>query len=125
MVIFKHKGNFKRTDKFLKRVAVDDYIRVFEKYGREGVATLASVTPKDTGKTGQSWRYDINHTKKGITLTWSNTNTSDGVPVVILLEYGHATRSGGFVQGQKFINPAMKPLLDKMIPELWKEVRRL
>ena len=93
-----------------------------EKYGEEGVAALQSSTPKRTGLTANSWRYEIVEDDNSISIIWNNDNLHDGVPVAVLLEYGHATKNGGFVQGIDYINPVMKPIFEKIANEAWKEV---
>jgi len=119
---FKHRGNFKKTESFLKSMSKNDPVSILSKYGREGVAMLASATPVDTGKTASSWGYEI--TKKGDqwTLAWTNSNIAGGVPVAILLQYGHATRNGGYVRGVDYINPAVRPIFQRIADEAWKEV---
>lgn len=96
-----------------------------DKYGREGVAALASATPVDTGLTAHSWKYEIQQKKDSVTISFSNTNIQNGVPIAIILQYGHATRNGGWVQGRDYINPAIQPIFDKIANEAWKEVTKL
>ena len=96
-----------------------------DKYGREGVAALASATPVDTGLTASSWRYEIQHRNDSVSIAFYNDNIQNGVPIAIILQYGHGTRNGGYVQGRDYINPAIKPIFDKITEDAWKEVTRL
>ena len=125
MISFKHSGSFNKTDKFFKRVLFSDYLHIFNKYGVLGVNALSSVTPLDTGNTANSWGYKIKRSNKGISITWTNSNIVDGIPVVILLQYGHVGKNGGYIQGLDFINPIMKPIFNKIIDDIWKEVTLL
>lgn len=125
MIVVKHKGDFEKTTKFLNGVKKADFKSILSSYGRMGVDALSRATPVDTGLTSQSWSYDIYVTRKGFSITWSNSNVNDGVPIAIVLQYGHATRSGGFVQGRDYINPAIKPVMDDIAENLWKEVTKL
>lgn len=121
MISFKHRGSFKNTEHILNKKK--NYSQIFHKYGRLGVQALSQATPVDTGETSRSWKYDIVESKGYTKLIWSNTNlTTNGIPVAILLQYGHATRSGSYIQGQDFINPALKHIFDELANELWKEV---
>lgn len=122
MITFTHKGNFNKTDRFFKSVSKSNYFSVLERYGREGVATLASVTPVDSGLTASSWQYNIHQTLKGLTISWTNAHVVAGVPIAIILQYGHGTRNGGWVQGRDYINPVIQPIFDKIANEIWKGV---
>ena len=96
-----------------------------DKYGREGVAALASATPVDTGLTANSWQYKIEQKKGSVSISFYNTNIQNGVPIAVILQYGHATRNGGWVQGRDYINPAIQPIFDKIANEAWREVTKL
>lgn len=122
MISFKQKGDFKNMDKFLNRNR--NFIGILEKYAVEGMNALKNATPIDSGKTANSWTYSIKYNKKSISIVWSNTNVVNGVPVAILIQYGHATATGQYVQGTDFINPSMKPIFEKMSDELWKMVKK-
>lgn len=119
-----HHGDFKNTERFLKRVSRRQQLGWVDAYGIRGVDALSNATPKDTRETSKRWRYEIKEERGRITITWLNDNEDNGVPIVILIQYGHATRNGGFVQGRDFINPAMQPLFDQMTDEIWKRVTR-
>lgn len=122
MITFKHSGNFNKTDKFLKHNFMSDYLRVLDKYGKEGVNALVSATPIDSGETAKSWKYKITQSSRGAKIVWTNSHVVDGVPIAILIQYGHGTRNGGYIQGRDFINPAIRPVFDKITNELWKGV---
>lgn len=127
---FVHKGNFNHMEKFLtKSLKLKFLVRpILEKYGRKGVEALKMATPKDSGKTAESWTYEIVEENGKYSIVWSNTNTiSNGkyqVNVAILLQYGHATKNGGFVQGIDFVNPAIASVFQQMADEAWKEVAK-
>lgn len=124
-ISMKSTGNFKKTIKFLNFVSGGKYIEdVLRKYGDKGIEALSHNTPKDTGKTANSWYYEIEHDSNHCQIAWFNSEMAGGVPLVILIQYGHATKSGGFVQGIDFINPVMKPIFDKIADEIWREVVR-
>lgn len=127
MISFKHSGDFKNTDNFLKRLTnTDDKIRrVLSRYGNQGVAALASATPIDSGLTASSWGYEIVSSGKKHTIYWTNSNLVNGIPVAVLIQYGHATGNGGYVQGQDFINPILKPIFEKIANDAWREVTNL
>lgn len=124
MITIKTRGGFKKTRKLLKKMEEIDYINLLEKYAIQGVEALSTSTPVDTGKTAASWTYDIRKTKYGLAIVWSNTNVVSGVPIAIILQYGHATRNGGYVEGIDYINPAIKPIFEKLANEAWEEVAR-
>lgn len=124
-ITFSHKGSFSKTMKFLNGVRRKNYLNVLNKYGQLGVLALMVNTPVDTGKTALSWNYEIeeDESKDLITLRFYNTNVvDDWANVAILLQYGHATRTGGWVEGIDYINPALKPVFDKFADEMWMEV---
>jgi len=124
MIKINHKGSFKNTENFLKKNITTKQLLILEKYAQEGVEALASATPVDTGETASSWGYQIIFTNKGIKLTFTNSNIVNGVPIAIILQYGHATRHGGYVEGIDYINPALKPIFDKISKSLWEEVTK-
>ena len=125
MISFRQKGDFSKTMQFLVKAKKGVKLSDLDKYGREGVAALASATPVDTGLTASSWRYEIQHGNDSVSITFYNDNIQNGVPIAIILQYGHGTRNGGYVQGRDYINPAIKPIFDKITEDAWKEVTRL
>lgn len=124
MISFKHKGNFKMTEKFLTNASKFEISRIMKKYAQEGVRELSSATPVDTGETASSWNYTVKISKGSASITWTNSKMAGGTPLVILLQYGHGTRNGGYVQGRDFINPAIRPIVDKIADEAWREVTK-
>ena len=125
MVRITHKGNFNNTERFFKGVPKINYKRILEKYAKEGVKALASATPVDSGVTADCWDYELKVGQGFYSISWTNTNVVDGVPIAIILQYGHGTGTGGYVQGRDYINPAIKPIFDKISESLWQEVSRL
>ena len=123
IIVFKQKGNFRKTRKFLKRCSNLQLDDLLDQYGKEGVEALARATPKDTGKTAASWSYTVHKSDEQITITWSNSNIVDGVPIAVILQYGHGTRNGGYVEGVDYINPAMRPIFERIAQRAWGEVR--
>lgn len=121
-ISFISKGSFDHTESFLKAMTNQNVRAVLEAYGQKGVVALSSATPVDTGLAAQSWTYEITQKGKSFTIAWKNTDIENGFPVVIMLQHGHGTGSGGYVQGRDFINPVLRPLFDQMSDELWKEV---
>lgn len=122
MVVIKHRGNFNNTERFLNDAKKINFKSLLAPYGEQGVRALASATPTDSGLTASSWGYEIEINKGSVSLIWTNSNIVNGVPIAILIQYGHATRSGGFVQGRDYINPALRPLFDKISEEIRREV---
>ena len=123
-IVVKHTGNFSKTEKFLRRASNLDYRSILEKYAQEGVAALAAATPVDTGLTASSWDYEIRVSRGRYSIEWTNSHIVDGVPIAIILQYGHGTRNGGWVEGRDYINPAIQPIFDKIANELWREVTK-
>lgn len=127
-VNFEHKGNFNKLEKFLvKSLHITPLVKpILEKYGKLGVEALKEATPKDTGKTADSWTYKvIKNEDNKYEIVWSNTNVVDGwANIAILLQYGHATRNGGFVKGTDYINPAIEKVFQGMANEAWEEVKQ-
>ena len=125
MISFRQKGDFSKTKRYFERVKAAARLSILDKYGREGVAALASATPTETGKTASSWFYEISHDKGSATITFSNSNINKGVPIAIILQYGHGTGTGGWVEGRDYINPTIQPILDKIANEAGKEVTKV
>ena len=124
MITFRHKGDFSKLTKFLERAKQTVRIGDLNKYGRAGVAALMSATPVDTGLTASSWYYDIENKNGSVTITFNNSNIQNGVPIAIVLQYGHGTRNGGWVQGRDYINPAIQPIFDEIAEKAWREVTK-
>ena len=125
MIKFRQKGDFSNLTRFLERAKNLVHISDLDRYGREGVAALASATPVDTGKTAASWYYDIKINKESASITFNNSNIQNGVPIAIILQYGHGTRNGGWVEGRDYINPAIQPIFDQIVDDAWREVNKL
>lgn len=124
MIELQHKGDFSKTEKFLKSVPMTkrEYMSVLNHYGQIGVQALSAATPVKTGKTASSWSYQIEESTDQITITWKNTNVQRGINIAIILQYGHATRNGGFVEGIDYINPALKSVFADMANKAWEVV---
>lgn len=125
MITFRQKGDFSKTERYLELLKKSVRAEILDKYGREGVNALSSATPVDSGLTAASWYYKIEDTKDSISIQFLNSNQNDGVPIAIILQYGHGTGTGGWVQGRDYINPALRPIFDKLSEEVWKEVSNL
>lgn len=125
MISFRQKGDFSKLSRYFEKAREAAKIGVLDKYGREGVAALAAATPKDTGKTAASWTYEIERQNGSVALVFKNTNVNKGVNIAVILQNGHGTGTGGWVQGIDYINPALRPIFDKIANEAWKEVTSL
>lgn len=121
----KQRGNFNKTERFLRNAGNFDPLPILNRYGRDGVAALALATPEDSGQTARSWEYEIVKDSGSYRIEWFNTNIVDGVKIAVLLQYGHATRNGGWVEGQDYINPALKPIFEKIANDAWREVTKI
>ena len=122
MITFKYKGDFSHTEAFFAKSKKANVRAILDKYGRLGVAMLTAATPVETGKTACSWVYEVENTKDGWSIYWSNTNVVNHVNIALILQYGHGTGTGGYVQGRDYINPALQPVFDKMTEEILREV---
>lgn len=125
MISFRHKGDFSKVTRYLERVKEAAHIGILDRYGREGVAALMSATPVDTGTTANSWYYTIERKNGSSSIIFHNSNVEDGVLIAVIIQYGHGTRTGGWVQGRDYINPAIQPIFDKIATEAWREVTKL
>ena len=125
MISFRQKGDFSKLTSFLEKAKESVKIGDLDKYGREGVAALSSATPIDSGKTANSWSYEITNKDGSATITFKNSNIQNGVPIAIILQYGHGTRNGGWVQGRDYINPAIQPIFDEIVNNAWRAVTKL
>lgn len=122
LITFVQKGNFANTYNFLNRASFRNHMDVFHRYGEEGVRALSSYTPKRTGKTASSWNYKVVQKNGSTSIEWDNTNVIKGVKIAVILQYGHGTRHGGYVGGIDYINPALRPVFEKMANEIWNEI---
>lgn len=122
MITFEHKGDFRSTDRFLKRMAKFDFAMTLRSVAQKGVQALAAATPVASGLTANSWGYEIKRSRSSFQIIWTNSNIVDGRPIAILLQYGHGTGTGGYVRGRDYINPAMRPIFDQILADLWTEV---
>lgn len=125
MISFKSRGDFKKTEKFLKRSLGIDYKSILDKYGKLGVESLASHTPKDTGLLASSWRYYIEKKDGYYAIVWCNDDIENGENIALIVQYGHGTRSGTWVEGRDYINPSLRPIFDELAKAAWKEVTKL
>ena len=125
MISFRQKGNFSKLTGFLEKAKESVKIGDLDKYGREGVAALSSATPIDSGKTANSWSYEITNKNGSVTISFNNSNIQNGVPIAIILQYGHGTKNGGWVQRRDYINPAIQPVFDEIVNNAWREVTKL
>ena len=125
MISFRHKGDFSKVTRYFERIKEAAHIGILDRYGREGVAALSSSTPVDTGLTANSWYYTIERKNGSSSIIFHNSNVDSGVVIAVLLQYGHGTRTGGWVQGRDYINPAIQPIFDRIATEAWREVTKL
>ena len=125
MISFRHKGDFSKLTRYLERAKQAVHLSELDKYGREGVNALASATPVDSGQTAASWYYKIERTNGSVSINFYNSHINYGVPIAIILQFGHGTGTGGWVEGRDYINPAIQPIFDRITNEAWREVNRL
>ena len=125
MIRFRQKGDFSKLTRFLEKAKEVVHLGDLDQFGRAGVAALASATPVDSGETARSWYYEISNKKGSVTISFHNSNIQNGVPIAIILQSGHGTGTGGWVEGRDYINPAIQPIFDQIAAEAWKEVTRL
>lgn len=123
-ITFQQKGNFSKATRYMERIKEIFHFGLLDKYGRDGVAALSSATPVDSGNTANSWYYEIENKKGQVRINFLNSNINQGVPIAIILQYGHGTGTGGWVQGRDYINPAIQPVFDRISQDIWKEVTR-
>lgn len=121
-VKFEVSGGFTKTEQFLNRMKRREYLNVLDEFGRDGVQALRNATPVDSGATAEAWDYEIKRTRNYTEIVWTNSNINDGVPIAVILQYGHGTGTGGYVQGRDYINPAIRPIFDKIAEKAWKVV---
>ena len=124
MIIFRQKGDFSKATRWFENLKQTSHLSILDKYGKEGVAALASATPKDSGLTANSWGYKIERSSGSAKIIFENSNVNKGVNIAIILQYGHGTGTGGWVEGRDYINPTIQPLFDKWANEAWREVTK-
>jgi len=125
MISFRHKGDFTKLKRYLVKTNSAVKVADLDRFGKEGVAALESATPVDSGQTARSWYYEIERKPGSATITFHNSNIQNGVPIAIIIQYGHGTRNGGWVQGRDYINPAIQPVFDNIADSAWREVTKL
>lgn len=122
MISVTSTGSFEKTMKFLEKLGSQELFASLERYGRIGVQALSAATPSETGETAHSWDYEVIRSKNGFTISWLNTHENEGVNIAVIIQYGHGTGTGGFIRGRDYINPAMQPIFDQILEDVWKEV---
>ena len=122
MIIFTHKGDFNNTERFIRKALNREFYKNLEKYGERGVEALKAATPVRTGKTADSWDYEIERKGDRIKIAWTNSNINKGRQIAVLIQYGHGTRNGGYVEGVDYINPSMRKVFQQIADDVWKEV---
>ena len=124
MIKFKHKGDFSKATRYFQRIKKAGNLADLDRFGKEGVAALSAATPVDTGLTAGSWYYEIKKTHGSVTISFNNSHIQNGVPIAIILQYGHGTRNGGWVEGRDYINPSIQPVFDRILQDAWREVTK-
>lgn len=122
MFTLESSGSFENTEKFLNRMSKGDIFAALDRYGQEGVAALASATPRESGETANSWSYEIVKDGRSYSIIWNNSNVVGGTPLAVMLQVGHGTGTGGYVAGRDYINPALRPIFDRIAEDVWREV---
>lgn len=125
MIRFKQKGDFSKVTNYLERAKESVRLGILDKYGRKGVEALASATPVDSGQTANSWYYEVSHKTGSAAINFYNSNVQNGIPIAIIIQYGHGTGTGGWVEGRDYINPVIQPIFDEITNEVWREVTKL
>lgn len=124
MITFESKGSFRNTENFLNRMKDGQIFSALNKYGQEGVNALRDATPIDTSETANSWYYEVIRKSGQYSIVFRNRHIEDGVPIAVIIQYGHGTRTGGYVQGRDYINPVIRPLFDRIADDIWKAVTK-
>jgi hypothetical protein len=125
MIKFRQKGDFSKVTKYFEELNDAKRFKILDKYGKDGVAALASATPIESGLTANSWYYKVETKNGSASVSFHNSNIQNGVPIAIILQYGHGTRNGGWVEGRDYINPALQPVFDQIVEHAWREVTKL
>ena len=118
------EGSYKKTIKFLTKLMNGDFYKILDYYGQKGVESLRDHTPVDSGRAANSWFYEVDIKSDKATITWCNNDIEGGMNVILLLEYGHGTRGGTYVDGIDIIEPSLRPIMNEMIDAIWREVER-
>lgn len=124
MITIESEGEWKMTRNWFDRMTKLDLALIMNQFGKEGVSALASATPSKSGLTSKSWNYEVTRKGNNWKITWTNSNVNKGANIAVLIQYGHGTRNGGYVVGRDYINPAIRPVFDKIAKQAWKEVTR-
>lgn len=125
MIRFEQKGDFSKLERYLKKVKHTNLNSVLHRYGQKGVKALSAATPVETGATAQSWYYEVENNRNRVAINFYNSNIENGAPIAIIVQYGHGTGTGGWVQGRDYINPAIQPVFDEITKDVWREVTTL
>jgi hypothetical protein len=123
MITIKQKGSFNNTETWLRKMKEKDRLAILSRYGSLGVNALSNATPTETGLTAESWSFSIVQRPGYYSIRWHNSHVEDGIPIAIILQYGHGTRTGGYVQGRDYIMPAIRPIFDQIVAEADKALR--
>ena len=123
MISFRQKGDFSKLTSYLEKAKKAVHLSTLVKSGQAGVAALASASPVESGKTANSWYYKIENKSGSATISWHNSNIQNGVPIAVIIQYGHGTGTGGWVEGRDYINPAIRPIFDQIANDVWREVK--
>jgi hypothetical protein len=124
MITITQKGSFNKTEQYLSKLKEADLARVLAKYGNMGMVALENATPSETGETARSWYYTTVARPGYYSIRWHNSHVEDGIPIAIILDYGHGTGTGGYVQGRNYIMPAIRPVFDQILAEAMREVTK-
>lgn len=123
-IVIRHRGSFKNTERLFKRLSRFEIRSILDKYGSQGVSALSAATPKNTGETAAAWTYEVEQSGNRYSIVWKNDNINAGVNIALILQLGHGTGTGGYVQGIDYINPALQPIFDQLADEAWQEVTK-
>ena len=125
MITLSSKGDFSKLNNYLEKLRESAKVGILDKYGRAGIEALSAATPVDSGLTASSWYYEIEHSDTGASISFFNSNVNEGVPIAIILQYGHGTGTGGWVEGRDYINPSIQPIFDQIANDVWREVTKV
>ena len=121
-VTFRQRGDLSKTERFLRNAQAAIKFRNLETYAEQGLTALQNSTPYETGETARCWYYTIERTSNSVSVIYKNSNIQNGVQIAVILQYGHGTGTGGYVEGRDYINPAVRPVFDKLADDIWEEV---